>query len=534
VPPAGTRKLLNKSPAVLAMSGYVSHTAGMQGRSEPNRELLDAAALCRQLVPEGSVEAFLADHRRELFPDEMFADLFPSGRGRPSVPADVIGAVIVLQSLEGLSDRDAARALRDRISWKVACGLALDDPGFHHTVFTYWRNRLRASDRPERIFDAVRGVIEATGVLRGRTRRALDSTLLDDAVATQDTVTQLISQIRRVRRQVPAAAAVELAAHDYDQGAKPLIAWDDPVAKQQLVSALVDDALALIESLEQAALTSDQRDAVGLLALVAGQDVEPGEQEGSWRIARGVAHDRVISTVDPEARHMHKSNSEYRDGYKANIAVEPETGIITAASLTPANAPDGPTGLSLLEGEAPGLEVLADSAYGSGEVRASLAEARHRATIKPIPLRTAVAGGFSIDDFTIDTTSRTVTCPQGHTVPIARSGGAFFGPRCRGCPIRDRCTRSRRGRTIQVHPHHELLLAARRHAKTEGFQRSYRRHRPMVERSISWLVARGHRRVRYRGVARNQLGLAHRVAALDLRRLVNLGLDHYGGWVLTT
>lgn len=219
----------------------------MQGQSDPNRELLDAAALCRQLVPEGSVEAFLADHRQRLFPDELFADLFPSGRGRPSVPADVIAAVMVLQSLEGLSDRDAGRALRDRISWKVACGLALDDPGFHHTVLTYWRTRLRASDRPERIFEAVRAVVEATGVLRSRTRRALDSTLLDDAVATQDTVTQLIAATRRVLKEVP-APSVELTAHDYEAGSKPVIAWEDPVAKQQLVSALVNDALALVEA----------------------------------------------------------------------------------------------------------------------------------------------------------------------------------------------------------------------------------------------------------------------------------------------
>src|SRR6266545_4982774 len=203
----------------------VRETAGMQGHSEPNRELLDAAALCRQLVPEGSVEAFLADHRHDLFPDELFSDLFPSGRGRPSVPADVIGAVMVLQ------------ALQDRISWKVACGLPLDDEGFHHTVLTYWRNRLRASERPERIFEAVRSVIEATGVLKGKTRRAVDSTLLDDAVATQDTVTQLISAIRRVRREVPAATEVVLHAYHYDQGGKPIIAWDDPAAKQHLVSA---------------------------------------------------------------------------------------------------------------------------------------------------------------------------------------------------------------------------------------------------------------------------------------------------------
>ncbi|MFL5514669.1 MAG: IS1182 family transposase [Gemmatimonadales bacterium] len=506
----------------------------MQGRSEPNRELLDAAALCRQLVPEGSVEAFLADHRHELFPDSLFEDLFPSGRGRPSVPADVICSVMVLQALEGLSDRDAARALTDRISWKVGCGLALDEEGFHPTVLTYWRNRLRASERPERAFDAVRQVVEATGVLKQKTRRALDSTLLDDAVATQDTVTQIISAIRRVRREVPTAMEVPLTAHDYDSGAKPLIAWDDPVAKDALVSALVTDALHLLDALEEAELTPEQTDSVGLLALVAGQDVEPGDDPGTWRIAQKVAPDRVISTVDPESRHMHKSQSQYRDGYKAHVAVEPDTGIITGAALTPANAADGPTGVALLEGESPGLEVLADSAYGSGETRAALAKARHRVLIKPIPLRRSVPGGFSIDDFAIDTTARTVTCPQGHTVPITDRGRVTFGARCRGCPLGDRCTRSKNGRQIRVHPHYDAMFAARRYGETEEFKVPYRRHRPMVERSIAWLVADGHRRVRYRGVARNQLGLSLRVAAINLRRLVNLGLDHRGGWVLGT
>ena len=189
----------------------------MQGRSDSNAELLDAAALCRHLVADGSVYAFLADHRRVLFPDELFADLFPSGRGRPSVPADVIATVMVLQALEGLSDRDAADALRTNIAWKVAAGLALDDEGINYSVLTYWRSRLRASDRPERIFEVVRSVIDQTGVLKGKTRRALDSTLLDDAVATQDTVTQIVAAIRRVRRLVPAAAELELTAHDYDR-----------------------------------------------------------------------------------------------------------------------------------------------------------------------------------------------------------------------------------------------------------------------------------------------------------------------------
>ncbi len=328
----------------------------MQGHSDPNRELLDAAALCRQLVPPGSVEAFLADHRHDLFPDEMFEDLFLSGRGRPSIPADVVASVMVLQALEGLSDRDAARALRDRISWKVACGLALDDEGFDFSVLTYWRTRLRKSARPERIFDAVRSVIDATGVLKGKTRRALDSTLLDDAVATQDTVTQLIAAIRRVRRIVPGALGVVLSAHDYESVGKPLIAWDDPIAKAQLVDGLVRDALTLLAAFEGEHEEPEAASALGLLALVAGQDVEQ-DVDGTWKIAQQVAKDRIISVIDPEARHMHKSRSEYRDGYKAHIAVEPETGLVTATALTPANTPDGSTAVELLTGEAPGLPI---------------------------------------------------------------------------------------------------------------------------------------------------------------------------------
>jgi Transposase domain (DUF772) len=201
----------------------------VQGKSDPNAELLDAAALCGHLVPEGSVAAFLAGHRRRLFPDDVFEDLFPSGRGRPSVPAEVIATVMVLQALEGLSDRDAVQALRRDIAWKVAAGLSLTDEGFHPTVLTLWRNKLRASDRPQRIFDAVRAVIGATGVLKDKARRVLDSTVLDDAVTTQDAVMQLVSAIRRARRLVPEAKTLALVAHDYDNDpGKPACAWDDP------------------------------------------------------------------------------------------------------------------------------------------------------------------------------------------------------------------------------------------------------------------------------------------------------------------
>ena len=510
----------------------------MQGNSDRDPELLDAAAMVGHLVPEGSVYAFLAEHRRRLFPDELFADLFPTRRGRPSVPADVVATVMLLQSLEGLSDRDAITALRTDLRWKVAAGLALGHEGFHPTVLTLWRNKLRASDQPQRIFDAVRAVVAETGVLKGKTRRALDSTLLDDAVATQDTVTQLVSMIRRVRAAVPAAGEVTVRAHDYSAGGKPPCAWDDPAARNELVTGLVTDALAVLERLDGVDLDEDQAQLVALLALVAGQDVEPDPDrgEGSWRIARKVAKDRVISTVDPETRHMHKSRSNYRDGYKAHIAVEPDTGIITGCDLTPANTGDGPVGVTLLADDEPGLDVLADSAYGSGPVRQALDTAAHTAVIKPWPLgRNPKLGAdqFHRDDFTVDHENRTVTCPEGRTVHITTSGAAIFGVRCSGCPARSRCTSAVDGKTFKVTDHDHLLATARANWAAGTGIDDYRQHRPMVERSIAWLVAKGNRRVRYRGIERNQHGLATRVAAINLRRLVNLGLDHRDGtWIL--
>jgi IS5 family transposase len=504
---------------------------GVQGSSDPNRELLDAQALVGHLVPAGTVYAFLAEHRRRVFPDELFADLFPSGRGRPSVPADVIATVMVLQALEGVSDRDAIAALRTDLRWKVAAGLTLDDEGFHPTVLTLWRNKLRASGRPERIFDAVRSVIDATGVLKGKVRRALDSTVLDDAVATQDTVTQLIAAIRRVRRLVPEAARLVLTGHDYSDPGKPRIAWDDDEARQQLVSGLVNDALAVLAAVDGVGLDAPAVEAVGLLALVAGQDVEPGDTDGSWRIAQRTAPDRVISTVDPDSRHIHKTVRAYRNGYKAHVVVEPSTGLICGQRLTAGNAPDGPTGVELMEREPQRRQVLADSAYGSGETRVALKRRRHRLSIKPWPMPDT--GRFGRDDFTVDHTARTATCPAGHTVTLTAANNAIFERHCSGCPIRSRCTTARDGRTVHLRTHDAELVEARRAWRDGDFTDDYRRWRPMVERSLAWLVRPG-RRVAYRGLARNRIWLAHRAAAVNLQRLVNLGLGHQGTWQIAT
>lgn len=514
----------------------------MQGRADDQRELLDAESVAGHLLKSDSMFAFLAAHRGELFPEEMFADLFPSRRGRPSVPAEVMASVITLQALHGLSDNETVDAVTFDLRWKAACGLPITAGAFHSTTLTYWRRRLAASDRPNRIFEAVKAVVAATGVLAGKTRRALDSTVLDDAVATQDTVTQLIAAIRRVRRDVPAAAEVieqHCTAHDYDDPGKPAIAWNDKAARDLLVDDLVGDAHKVLGYLPEQQLGPRAAEAVALLALVAGQDVEPVEgsdgTDGHWRIAQQVAGDRVISAVDPEARHAHKTVHRRQDGFKAHIAIEPDTGIITDCALTQASGPDnheGVVGLGLLQAETEPVWVLGDSAYGTGATRAALAAAGHTAIIKPIPLRAPVVGGFTSDDFVVDFDARTVTCPANHTLPIPRSGGVGFRSRCRTCLLASQCTTAVSGRKLTLSIHEPQLRAARSQARDPEWQAEYRQHRPMVERSIAWLT-RGNRKLRYRGVTKNDHWLHHRAAALNLRRLITMGLNYTGAtWAI--
>jgi IS5 family transposase len=535
----------------------------MQGFERADRQLLDAAALAGHLVPAGSMFAFLAGHRAEVFPDEDYADLFaPPGAGRPSLPATQMAAVLTLQALHDYSDRETAEAVRFDVRWKVAIGAPLDDPGFDPSTLVYWRRRLARSQHPHRVNDAVRKVIGQTGILKGR-RRAVDSTILADAVATQDTVTQLVSAIRRVAREVPGAAektAQVCTGHDYCRPGKPKIDWDDPAAKDALVSALVNDANTLVAAFAGVRLEEPGASAVALLALVAGQDVEPAEgsdgRDGRWRIARKVAEDRVISTVDPGARHTRKSPEARRDGYRAHVAADPETGIITdekltgaagtansdaavAAEFVAAGAPAG-GGDGDGDGDDAGgrLAWYGDSAYGTGDLRAAIAAAGHRAVIKPWPLLPAVAGGFTADDFTVDAAARTVTCPAGITRHLTAKNAVIFGAACRDCPLRGRCTTAKDGRTLHLHEHDGLLRAARAAwAAGAGLREDYMAHRPHVERAIAHVATwRGRRlKLRYRGETRNHAWLKRRTAALNLRNLLGHGLArHDGTWILAT
>jgi hypothetical protein len=550
----------------------------MQGFERMDREFTDAELLAGHLVPAGSMFAFLAAHRAEVFPDAGYADLFaPPGFGRPSLPATRMAAILALQTLHDYSDRETAEAVRFDVRWKVACGLAIDDAGFDPSSLVYWRRRIAKPERPHRVNDAVKKVAEETGVLKGRRRRAVDSTILADAVATQDTVTQLVSAVRRVAREVPGAAeqiAEVCTGHDYSVPGKPKIDWDDPQAKDELVSALVNDANAVVAALEGRKLDERAASAVALLALVAGQDVEPAEgsdgRDGRWRIARKVAENRVISVNDPDARHTRKSPEARRDGYRAHVAADPETGIITDEKLTGASGTensDPAVAEEFLAAETAGddgdrtdgehadrgaacsqgsgddrdddrLAWYGDSAYGTGDLRGAIADAGHDAVIKPKPLQAPVEGGFTVDDFTVDEQAGTVTCPAGQVAQLSRTRIATFGVACRDCPLRQRCTTCKTGRKLVLHERDDLLRAARADwAADTGLREDYMAHRPNVERTIAQVATfRGRRlKLRYRGVAKNHAWLKRRTAALNLRNLLGKGLTRRdGAWVLGT
>ncbi len=506
----------------------------------------DAAALLGERLAPGSIYRLLADEGHRLFPDTYFADLFvDTPRGRPSIPARTVATVMLLQSFEGLSDREACDRLAFDLRWQAAAGLTTGAESFHPTVLVGMRNRLRCSDRRYRLHEDTLVPAREAGVLKGRAR-VLDSTALYDSVATQDTVTQLRSAIRKVLTTVGAAMAGLVRAalvrdDDYASIGKPPCDWDDVAAREALVDALVKDAHAALAVLDGHSLEGAAAEAAALLARVAGQDVAQGD-DGVFRIVRGTAADRVISTVDPEARHGHKSRNRHFDGYKTHVSVDPDSEIIAAATATPANAPDRDAVDELLEepGAEPGSKpaVVGDSAYADGATLAALATAGHQVLSKVPPARN-MTGGFSKDRFGIDLDGRTVTCPAGHIVAITVGGGgggrASFTPHCRDCPLRAGCTSSAKGRSITIHRHEDALQRAKAAQRSEEWKARYRAERPVVERKISHFTRRawGGRKARTRGLERIRIDVATRAGVLNWARLAVLGLRSTpAGWAI--
>jgi Transposase DDE domain/Transposase domain (DUF772) len=526
-----------------------------------------AVQRCEAELPERSVYRLLHAERDRLFADELFADLYVH-HGRRSVPPSILAVVMVLQRLEGCSDREAVDRFAYDLRWRYAAGVDDQVPGFVHTVLVELRARLRASQDPDRIFRVTCELARQAGLVG--VRRVLDSAPLFDAVATQDTVTLLRGAVRGLLRACPAelAAAVRAALvrdDDYQAAGKPVCDWDDPQAREQLVDALFRDGYRALHALRGLKLGPEVAKAAELLATVIGQDIAE-TADGRFVIAQGVAPDRVISVVDPQARHGHKSNARGFDGYKGHVAIDPDSEVITAAEVGAANAGDAAMARALLadlpaaEGNAPAAAdpaagaappdqaapatadqapvVYGDAAYGTGALLAEL-EGRSITAMTKVAAPTAPAGHFTKQQFRIDLDRGTVTCPARLTVgiiPARRGGGvAHFGKACQVCPLASSCTTSPAGRTITVHPQEARLQAARSRQRDPAWRADYRAHRPTVERKLAHLLRRRHggRRARVRGRQRVAQDWRLLAAAVNLARFAVLGVhSRPGGWAV--
>ena len=360
--------------------------------------------------------------------------------------------------------------------------------------------------------------------------------------------------IRSAIRQLLAAADPELEAElravltrddDYGSGGKPTCDWDDADAGCVLVAELAADAHACLVVLDGRDLVQAVTEIGELLATVVGQDLEE-DKDGRFRIARKVAKDRVISTVDPDARHGHKTASRGFDGYKGHIAEDPDSEIITNTTVTPGNAGDGSVAEDLIEDlldrDDPGNDdaaVYGDSAYGGGEFQQRLEDEDIDSKCRTQP-PAAPKGRFGKDRFTIDLEADTVTCPNNVTVTIRRGadgkGIAYFANACTSCPMRTACTAAVGGRTIRVGIHEAALARARERQQATEWRDDYRATRPKVERKLGHLMRRRHggRRARVRGRPKVDADFNLLAAAANVARLGVLGLrSTTTGWAIT-
>ena len=511
------------------------------GRAPTHEDLFRSTReLCESRLPETSIFRLLAAKAHELFPDDAFADLYVKN-GRPSISPRVVSVVMVLQRYSGMSDREAVDAFAFDARWKYAAGaLDYDFPGFVHTVLVEMRARLRRSERPHRIFDAVIGAARSAGLI-GR-KRVLDSTAVYDAVATQDTVTLVRSALVGLLSVVDAPLAEVMRgsferADEYRKPGKPSCDWDDAKAREALVDALALDGSAALLVLHGRSLEARVREAAELLATVLGQDLEQGDDD-VFRIARRVAENRIISTVDPEARHGHKTAARGFDGYKGHISIDPDSELIVTTEVTAGNVGDAVPAAAMLEEvlgatAAPGaepVEIYGDSSYGTADLVEHIEQAGAEANVKVQP-PSAAKGHFAQDAFRIDIDAKTVGCPNGLVVELRLrkdgSGFADFGVGCASCPLRTKCTDSATGRTVRTHPKHPTLTRSRERQRDPAWKQRYRAVRPKVERKLAHMMRRKHggRRARVRGRVRVAQDFCFLAAAVNLARLAVIGIE---------
>ena len=495
--------------------------------------MFDAAVLVRPL-PGGSFFALLAEHGDRIVRDADFVDCYSERMGRPSIPPSQLAKVMLLQHRTGASDEQAMECVAWDLRWKVALGLAVDHQGWHPTSLTKFRARLLLHKKEGLALENTLRLAGELGMLDGTVEQIIDSTPMLGAAATQDTVRLVRHGVRKLLDAVRSADADagqvldDGLAFDYAKpGEKPDCRWRDRAERERMLTRVAEGAELALDAVEQAeGLLDDEavKAAHDLLRELIGQDFEI-DSDGVPRLHHGTASGRIISTVDTEMRHGRKSRQTRFDGYKLSAsATNTNEPLIMAVHVAPGGEHDGPQAKHLIDAQPPERrpsQILGDTAYGGGAVRAELAE-RDVNVLAPVPGGKADEDLLSKHDFQFDLDSGTVSCPGGHSAQISVSvnenrTATFSTKICGACPLKAQCCPSYGARKLKIGAHDEFLLAARQALADPATAEHLRRDRPRIEQLLGLLAHRyGARKSRYFGSAKARLQAAWAAALVNL------------------
>jgi len=523
------------------------------GLKSPQGELFRADHLYRDHVGEGSIYAFLAEIRTQLFHDQDFADMYRADNGRPSVPPSQLGLALLLQMLDKASDAEAIERSAYDLRWKVALGLDLEEKLCAKSTLQLFRSKLILNDRFGDLFKRSIEACQKAGLLkRKKLRIALDTTPVFGRGAVKDTFNLISDQIRCVVRSTALLTSVDEAELIEQHGlgrhfassfkAAVDIDWSDEDAKKAVITQLVGDAkVALLLSAEALELDTESKAAQDLAAArsllsdLLLQDIEESE-DGGVKKRRGTKPDRIISTTDPEQRHGRKSASKTFNGHKAAISTSVDDGVILSTDLLPGNAHDstGAAELAAAAGENAAKqveEVLGDTAYGGRKTRKAIEEATGGAEVlaKTMPASKRKGATYTNSDFDIDLKAGVATCPNGKqsiryeeiresedSDEVSRHRFSFSRKDCNACPMRSNCTTAKTSaRRVSVSPDYEEMRKRRAEQQEPEFRERYRK-RTRVEHRIGRLIQLGLRQARYFGRRKVAYQLAMTAAVANL------------------
>ena len=507
----------------------------MMGREKDIRQvrLIDVQPLIgAPVVPPDSFYGQLATWSRTLVTDDQFASLYEPG-GRQSVPPARVAKMLLLMYHDNVSEREAEDRTRFDLRWKHALDLGLGEH-VDRLALVRFRARLLLSKKAHHAFDQFLRTAVELGLLDPKALQVIDSTHVTGAAAVQDTYTLIRKAIAKLLRLVGGPLGLlpdwkrHLEHQDYHKDLRPRIDWNNEQARKDLLNALVKDAHYLLTATAELTLQDVAKEARELLAAVTEQDIETAGKDGV-QIRKGVARDRVPSTVDPSMRHGRKSSAGRFTGHKLTVTVEPKSHIITNIKAHRGNSHDGSVAReAIAEQKDAGLkpkEVMGDTAYGGADLRHEMA-ADGVTIVAPAPGE-PTRGRIPKSAFSIDLEKKECRCPAGQLARDFQTDGPdgeiiefrFAEDVCQGCPFQTECLGKRdRGRRVKLHRHEMLLRQARAYQRTAEFKERYRT-RPLVERANAELKRHGLRKARYIGLEKLEFQGVWTALALNMKRL---------------